>query len=117
VILGRRDALLGAAAALAGRRAVAQSASGNGSLQHLVMERFARAAGVKLNHIPYRGGAPAANDLIAGQVQHFFGNGMVPRPLCMTAPCAVAHTGRGRLAALPDVPPLSETLPGFETCE
>jgi hypothetical protein len=74
VILGRRDALLKAAAALAGRRAVAQSASGNGSLQHLVMERFAPAAGVKLNHIPYRGGAPAANDLIVGQVQLFFGN-------------------------------------------
>jgi tripartite-type tricarboxylate transporter receptor subunit TctC len=35
----------------------------------------------------------------------------------MTAPCAVAHTGRGRLPALPDVPPFSETLPGFETCE
>jgi tripartite-type tricarboxylate transporter receptor subunit TctC len=94
------------------------ASAGNGSLQHLVMERFARAAAVKLNHIPYRGGAPAVNDLIAGQVQIFFGNVNVSAPFVRDGVLrALAHTGWGRLAALPEVPPLSETLTGFETYE
>lgn len=94
------------------------ASAGIGSLQHLVLERFARAAGVRLSHIPYRGGAPAVNDLIAGQVQLFFGNVNVSAPFVRDGALrALAHTGRGRLAALPDLPPLSETLPGFETYE
>jgi tripartite-type tricarboxylate transporter receptor subunit TctC len=94
------------------------ASAGNGSLQHLVLERFARAAKVPLNHVPYRGGAPAVNDLIAGQVQIFFGNVNVSAPFVRDGALrALAHTGRSRLAALPDVPPLSETLPGFETYE
>nr|WP_277819349.1 tripartite tricarboxylate transporter substrate binding protein [Pseudoroseomonas vastitatis] len=94
------------------------ASAGNGSLQHLVLERFARAANVRLNHIPYRGGAPAVNDLMAGQVELFFGNVNVSAPFVRGGALrALAHTGRGRLAALPDVPPLSDTLPGFETYE
>ena len=92
--------------------------AGNGSLQHLVLERFARAAGVKLNHVPYRGGAPAVNDLIAGQLQLYFGNVNISTVFVRDGALrALAHTGRGQLAALPDLPPLSETLPGFETYE
>lgn len=92
--------------------------AGNGSMQHLVLERFARAAGVKLNHVPYRGGAPALNDLIGGQLQLYFGNVNVSTVFVRDGALrALAHTGRGRLAALPDLPPLSETLPGFETYE
>ncbi|MBE9603241.1 tripartite tricarboxylate transporter substrate binding protein [Acetobacteraceae bacterium H6797] len=92
--------------------------AGNGSMQHLVLERFARAAGVKLNHIPYRGGAPAVNDLIAGQLQLYFGNVNVSAVFVRDGALrAMAHTGKGRLSALPDLPPLSDTLPGFETYE
>ncbi|MDQ1079100.1 tripartite tricarboxylate transporter substrate-binding protein [Pseudoroseomonas cervicalis] len=92
--------------------------AGNGSMQHLVLERFARAAGVKLNHVPYRGGAPALNDLIARQIQLYFGNVNVSTTFVRDGALrALAHTGRGRLAALPELPPLSETLPGFETYE
>jgi tripartite-type tricarboxylate transporter receptor subunit TctC len=94
------------------------ASAGNGSLQHLVLECFARAAKAPLNHVPYRGGAPAVNDLIAGQVQLFFGNVNVSAPFVRDGALrALAHTGRGRLAALPDVPALSDTLPGFETYE
>jgi tripartite-type tricarboxylate transporter receptor subunit TctC len=57
------------------RRGLDTASDGNGSLQHLVLERFAHAAGVKLNHIPNRGGAPAVNELIAGKVQIFLGHG------------------------------------------
>ncbi|MBB5696162.1 tripartite tricarboxylate transporter substrate-binding protein [Muricoccus pecuniae] len=101
-----------------GRSGLDTGSAGNGSLQHLVLERFSRAAGIKLNHVPYRGGAPAVNDLIAGQIQLFFGNVNVSAPFVRDGLLrALAHTGRGRLAALPEVLPLSDTLPGFETYE
>ena len=51
------------------------ASSGNGTVQHLSLELFRLRAGVKLNHIPYRGGAPALNDVIGGQVKFFFSNG------------------------------------------
>src|SRR6185437_15118674 len=51
------------------------ASSGNGTVQHLCLELFRFMAHVKLNHIPYRGGGPALNDMIAGQVKFFFSNG------------------------------------------
>ncbi len=50
------------------------ASSGNGTVQHLALEMFRYRAGIKLNHIPYRGGGPALNDLIGGQVKFFFSN-------------------------------------------
>jgi len=47
------------------------ASSGNGTVQHLALEMFRHRAGIKLNHIPYRGGGPALNDLIGGQVKFF----------------------------------------------
>lgn len=97
---------------------LAFASAGNGSLQHLVMELLAQRAGVSFNHIPYRGGAPAVNDVIAGQVQAVFSNVNVSAPFARDGALrALAHTGKGRLASLPDVPPLSDTLPNFETYE
>ena len=75
-------------------------------------------AGVKLNHIPYRGGGPALNDLIGGQVKFFFSNGAASIGHVQGGALkAIAHTGRGRLGTLPDLPAVAETLPGFEAYE
>jgi tripartite-type tricarboxylate transporter receptor subunit TctC len=94
------------------------ASSGNGTVQHLSLELFRLHANVKLNHIPYRGGGPALNDLIAGQVKFFFGNGASAIGHVQGGAIkAIAHTGRGRLGTLPDLPPVADTLAGFEAYE
>jgi tripartite-type tricarboxylate transporter receptor subunit TctC len=94
------------------------ASSGNGTVQHLSLEMFRQRTGVKLNHIPYRGGGPALNDLIGGQVKFFFSNGAASIGHVQGGVLkAIAHTGRGRLATLPDLPAVAETLPGFEAYE
>ena len=94
------------------------ASSGNGTLQHLSLEMFRFMTGVKVNHVPYRGGSLALNDVIAGQVKLFFSNGSSVVGMIQGGQLkAIAHTGRGRLKSLPDVPPVSDTLPGFEAYE
>jgi tripartite-type tricarboxylate transporter receptor subunit TctC len=94
------------------------ASSGNGTVQHLSLEMFRLRTGVKLNHIPYRGGGPALNDLIGGQVKFFFSNGAASIGHVQGGAIkAIAHTGRGRLGTLPDLPAVAETLPGFEAYE
>jgi tripartite-type tricarboxylate transporter receptor subunit TctC len=94
------------------------ASSGNGTLQHLSLEVFRFMTGVKVNHVPYRGGGLALNDVISGQVKFFFSNGSSVVGLIQGGQLkAIAHTGRGRLKSLPDVPPASDTLPGFEAYE
>jgi len=94
------------------------ASSGNGTVQHLSLEMFRMRTGVKLNHIPYRGGGPALNDLIGGQVKFFFSNGAASIGHVQGgAVKAIAHTGRGRLGTLPDLPAVAETLAGFEAYE
>jgi tripartite-type tricarboxylate transporter receptor subunit TctC len=94
------------------------ASSGNGTVQHLAMEMFRFRTGVKLVHVPYRGGGPALNDLIAGQVKFFFSNGSSSVGLVQAGTIkAIAHTGRGKLRTLPDLPAVAETLPGFEAYE
>ena len=94
------------------------ASSGNGTLQHLCLEMFRYQAGIKINHVPYRGGGLALTDVMAGQVQYFFSNGSSVVGLIKGGKVrALAHTGKGRLASLPDIPPISETLPGFEAYE
>src|ERR1700719_1682680 len=73
------------------------ASSGNGTVQHLCLEMFRLRTGVKLNHIPYRGGGPALNDVIAGQVKFFFSNGAASIGHVESGALrAIAHTGRGR---------------------
>jgi tripartite-type tricarboxylate transporter receptor subunit TctC len=94
------------------------ASSGNGTVQHLALEMFAQRADIKINHIPYRGGAPALNDVIAGQVKFFFSNGASSIGHVRSgAVKAVAHTGKGRLGTLPELPAVAETLPDFEAYE
>ena len=94
------------------------ASSGNGTVQHLSLEMFRHMTGTKINHIPYRGGGPALNDVIGGQVKFFFSNGSASIGQVQAgAVKAIAHTGKGRLGTLPDLPPVSDTIPGFEAYE
>lgn len=94
------------------------ASSGNGTVQHLCLEMFRHRTGIRINHIPYRGGGPALNDLISGQVKFFFSNAASSMGHVQTGMIrAIAHTGRGRLKPLPDLPAVAETLSGFEAYE
>ena len=91
------------------------ASSGNGSGQHLFAAMLASMAGLRMNHIPYKGSAQATSDLLGGQVPVSIPGtaGMMGhikagklRPL--------ATTGAKRAEALPDVPAVAEALPGYE---
>ena len=89
------------------------ASSGNGTLQHLSLEMFRHQTGVKVSHVPYRGGALALNDVISGQVKFFFANGSSVVGLIQGGKVkAIAHTGKGKLNSLPDIPPVSATITG-----
>jgi tripartite-type tricarboxylate transporter receptor subunit TctC len=94
---------------------VAFASSGTGASPHMSAELFIALAGIKMTHVPYRGGAPAMNDLLPGRVQLMFDN----------LPNSIEHIKAGRLRALgvtaakrsdalPDVPTIGETVPGYE---
>ncbi len=89
------------------------ASAGNGSLNHLLGEMLNRAAGLSLEHVPYKGVAPALTDVIGGQVPMAFAS----------LPSCIAHVKAGKLRALgvssarrspalPDVPSISEQVPG-----
>jgi len=106
------------ASAKAARHPLDFASAGNGTIQHLALELFALSAGIKLNHVPYRGGGPALNDVMGGQIKYMFSNAAASIGHVRSGTLrAIAHTGSGRLAALPDVPPVADTLPGFEAYE
>src|SRR5215470_2646781 len=85
------------------------ASSGNGTLQHLSLEMFRFMTGAKVNHVPYRGGGPALNDVMTGQVKVLFSNGSAALGLIQGGKVkAICHTGKGRLRGLPDVPPASD---------
>jgi tripartite-type tricarboxylate transporter receptor subunit TctC len=94
------------------------ASSGNGTLQHLCLELLKYIAKVPINHIPYRGGGDALKDVISGQVRYFFSNGSASVGLVQGGQVrAIAHTGKGRLGTLPDLPAVQDTLAGFEGYE
>jgi tripartite-type tricarboxylate transporter receptor subunit TctC len=91
------------------------SSGGIGVLPHLMGELFKSMAGVDIVHVPYRGGGPSINDLVAGQVQMTFEGAGVLIPLIQTGKLkALATTSPNRIAELPDVPTMAESgFPGF----
>jgi tripartite-type tricarboxylate transporter receptor subunit TctC len=91
------------------------ASGGNGSPQHVAGELFAMLTGVKMVHVPYKGAGPALTDLMEGHVQVMFD--------VLAASLAFIKAGKLRalavcttdpIPALPDVPPLSRTVPGYE---
>jgi tripartite-type tricarboxylate transporter receptor subunit TctC len=97
---------------------IEMASSGNGTLQHLSLEMFKFMTGTKVNHVPYRGGGVALTDVMSGQVKFFFSNGSSVVGLINGGQVkAIAHTGKGRLSSLPNIPPVSDTIPGFEAYE
>jgi tripartite-type tricarboxylate transporter receptor subunit TctC len=92
------------------------ASQGNGTTSHLTAELFkTMAGGLKIVHVPYKGTAPALADLLAGQVDMMCDNLGVSLPHVKAGKLkALAVASPKRIAALPDVPALAETLPGFE---
>ncbi len=88
---------------------------GNGTTSHLTSEMFQMMAQIKVRHVPYRGAAPALNDLIAGTVDIMFDNlGVSLQQVNAGKLKLLGVASAKRLASLPKVPAIAETLPGFE---
>ncbi len=91
------------------------ASAGIGGPQHLAGELFKSMTGLNLVHVPYRGSTPAITDLLAGQVQLMFDVTPTALPQIRAGKTrALAVTTKQRLDALPDVPSMSDFLPGYE---
>ncbi len=97
-------------------RSVSYGTPGNGSTPHLAIGLFQRAAGIELTHVPYKGGAPALNDAIAGHLQTVAVNALEALPHARSGKLRVlAVLSPARSAIFPDVPTIAEAgCPGFE---
>ena len=88
---------------------ISYASSGNGSAQHLAGALFEFQTGIEMQHIPYKGGGPALNDVIAGQVPIFFGSVASTKQFVDAGKLnALAVTSRKRASSMPSVPTMTE---------
>ena len=93
----------------------AYGTSGSGSPHHLSGELLKQRSGAPLTHIPYRGGGPALNDVMGGQIPMIFASAITVLPHIQSGRVrAVAVTGAQRYEGLPNVPTIAETYEGFD---
>jgi tripartite-type tricarboxylate transporter receptor subunit TctC len=91
---------------------------GVGTSPHMSMELFKSMAGVDIRHIPYRGTAPAVTDIISGQIHAMFANALTARPQVEAGKVrALGVSGPKRIAAMPEVPPVGDTVRGYEAMQ
>jgi len=92
------------------------ASSGIGTSLHLSGELFKAMAGIEFTHVPYRGSAPGLTDVMSGQIQGMFDNVTSSFELVRTGKLrALGVTTAERSETMPEVPPISDTLPGYET--
>jgi tripartite-type tricarboxylate transporter receptor subunit TctC len=96
---------------------ITYASSGNGSGAHLCTELLDMMAGIKLVHVPYKGGGPALVDLIAGQVQVLFATPVASTPHIQSGRIrALAVSTARRTAGMPDLPTVAEAgVPGYDS--
>ena len=97
-------------------KSIGYGSPGNGSTPHLAIELFQRAAGIELNHVPYKGGAPALTDVIGGHLETVAVNALEALPHVKSGKLRVlAVLSEKRSTIFPDVPTIAESgFPGFE---
>jgi len=94
---------------------VAFGSSGNGAVNHLAAVMFMQQADIKMQHIPYRGSQAALTDLLGGRIQLFWASTLEALPLLSSHRAkAFGVTDAAPVSALPKVPPLGATVPGYE---
>jgi tripartite-type tricarboxylate transporter receptor subunit TctC len=90
--------------------------AGNGTSMHLSGELFNMMAGIKTQHVPYKGSGPGVLDLVSGRVQFMLNPMPEPVPFIKVGKLrALATSTPKRISALPDLPPVAEAIPGYET--
>src|SRR3954453_9809204 len=106
------------AAAKAKPGALSYGTPGIGTSPHLCMELLKYMARIDLQHVPYKGTAAAVTDIMGGQIQVAFATALTAKPLVDAGRLrALAVSGPKRVEALPNVPPVAETVPGYEAMQ
>ena len=92
------------------------ASSGTGGSSHMALELFKLMANVDIVHVPYKGGGPALNDAIGGQVNLYCGTLLTSLSIVKAGRLkALGVTSARRLATVPDIPAIAETVPGYES--